>query len=94
MSDLLSLPLLDHELEEDERAWMKSVYQDFEAVRASFSGRESEFNPKEALREVLSREAHMSADAHELDGPGSLAKRPQSPRPSGRRSVFAEGRVA
>lgn len=49
MSDLLSLPLLDHELEKDELAWMNSVYQDFEAVRASFSGREREFNPKEAL---------------------------------------------
>ncbi len=70
MSDLLSLPLLDHELEGDERAWMKSVYRDFEAVRASFAGRESEFNPKEALREVLSRETHMLPTPMNLTGPG------------------------
>ena len=70
MSDLLSLPLLDHELEEDELAWMNSVYQDFEAVRASFSGREREFNPKEALREVLGREAHILPTPMNLSGPG------------------------
>jgi hypothetical protein len=70
MSDLLSLPLLDHELEEDELAWMNSVYQDFEAVRASFSGREREFNPKEALREVLGRETHILPTPMNLSGPG------------------------
>jgi hypothetical protein len=70
MSDLLILPLLDHELEDDELSWMNSVYQDFEAVRASFSGREREFNPKEALREVLGREAHILPTPMNLSGPG------------------------
>jgi len=70
MSDFLILPLLDHELEDDELSWMNSVYQDFEAVRASFSGREREFNPKEALREVLGREAHILPTPMNLAGPG------------------------
>jgi hypothetical protein len=66
----LSIPLLDHELAEDELAWMNSVYEDFEKVRASFSGREQEFNPKEALREVLGREAHILPTPIILSGPG------------------------
>jgi hypothetical protein len=70
MSDLLGTPLLDHEVTEDERAWMNSVYEDFEAVRASFSGRKREFNPKEALREVLGREAHILPTPMSLSGPG------------------------
>ena len=94
MSDLLSIPLLDHELAEDELAWMNSVNEDFEAVRASFSGREKEFNPKEALREVLGREAHILPTPMNLSGPG--------PWPNGRNRqgrlvaavFFAESRVA
>jgi hypothetical protein len=70
MSNVLSLPLLDHELEEDELAWMSAVYEDFEAVRASFAGREREFNPKEALREVLGRKAHALPTPMNLSGPG------------------------
>jgi hypothetical protein len=58
MSAESSIPLLDHELAEDELAWMHAVYQDFSGIRTSFSGPETEFDPKEALREVLGREEH------------------------------------
>lgn len=65
-----SIPLKDHELAADERAWMKAVYEDFDEIRASFFGREKEFNPKDALREVLGWERHrLSPDAN-LSGPG------------------------
>ena len=32
-----SIPLLDHELADDELAWMKAVYEDFGKIRAAFS---------------------------------------------------------
>jgi hypothetical protein len=70
MSEASSIRLLDHELAEDEHAWMKAVYEDFGKIRASFSGRETEFNPKEALREVLGREQHRLAAQPDLSGPG------------------------
>src|ERR1700761_1189345 len=70
MSEVLNVPLLDHELETDERAWMTSVYEDFEAARASFVGRESYFSPKEALREVLGREPPALPTPMNLTGPG------------------------
>jgi hypothetical protein len=70
VSDLLTIPLLDHELTEEELAWMNSVYEDFEKVRASLFGREKEFDPKEALREVLGREAHILPTPMNLSGPG------------------------
>jgi hypothetical protein len=70
MSDEASITLLDHELAADELAWMKAVYEDFANVRASFAGREKEFNPKEALREVLGREAHILPTPMELTGAG------------------------
>jgi hypothetical protein len=65
-----NIPLLDHELAEDELSWMKSVYQDFDKIRASFSGREAAFNPKQALREVLGRDAYKLAADVDLSGPG------------------------
>ena len=65
-----NIPLLDHELAEDELTWMKSVYQDFDKIRASFSGREAAFNPKQALREVLSRDEYKLAADVDLSGPG------------------------
>jgi hypothetical protein len=65
-----NIPLLDHELAEDELSWMKSVYQDFDKIRASFSGREAAFDPKQALREVLSRDAYKLAANVDLSGPG------------------------
>ena len=64
------IPLLDHELAEDELTWMNSVYQDFDRIRASFSGREAAFDPKQALREVLSRDEYKLAADVDLSGPG------------------------
>ncbi|HEY6440959.1 MAG TPA: hypothetical protein VIY55_13130 [Acetobacteraceae bacterium] len=65
-----SIPLKDHELAADERAWMKAVYEDFDEIRASFFGREKEFNPKDALREVLGWERHRLSPDADLSGPG------------------------
>jgi hypothetical protein len=70
MSAVSNIPLLDHELAEDELAWMQAVYQDFSRIRTSFSGPETEFNPKEALREVLGREQHRLPTPMDLSGPG------------------------
>ncbi len=70
MSDNASLPLLDHELADDEVAWMKAVYEAFDKSRASFAGREHVFNPKEALREVLGRPEHALPTPMDLSGPG------------------------
>jgi len=65
-----NIPLLDHELAEDELTWMKSVYQDFDKIRASFSGWEAAFSPKQALREVLSRDEYKLTADVDLSGPG------------------------
>jgi hypothetical protein len=59
-----SIPLLDHELAEDELAWMKAVYDDFSKVRASFA------DPKQALREVLGRDEHRLSPNVDMSGPG------------------------
>jgi hypothetical protein len=64
MSNESDIPLLDHELAEDEFAWMKAVYDDFGKARASFA------DPKDALRDVLSREEHKLAPQPDLSGPG------------------------
>ena len=65
-----NIPLMDHELADDELTWMKSVYQDFDKIRASFSGREAAFDPKQAMREVLSRDEYKLAADVDLSGPG------------------------
>jgi hypothetical protein len=65
-----NIKLLNHELARDELAWMKAVYENFDKVRASFSGRENDFNPKEALREVLGRQEHSLPAPMNLSGPG------------------------
>ncbi|HEY2618681.1 MAG TPA: hypothetical protein VGI78_15175 [Acetobacteraceae bacterium] len=70
MSEQPSIKLLDHELAEDELAWMKAVYRDFSKIRTEFSGREQDFNPKEALREVLGREEHRLTSQVDLSGSG------------------------
>jgi hypothetical protein len=70
MSEDANIPLLDHELAEDELAWMKAVYEDFSKIRAAFSGRDEEFNPREALREVLGREERRLTPHVDLSGPG------------------------
>jgi hypothetical protein len=64
MSEHSSIKLLDHELAEDELAWMRSVYQDFSRIRASFA------DPKQALREVLGREQYRLSAQADLSGPG------------------------
>jgi hypothetical protein len=70
MSDAPGIPLLDHELAEDELAWMKSVHEEFSKLRSAFSGREAEFDPKGALREVLGREEYRLAPQADLSGSG------------------------
>jgi hypothetical protein len=61
------IALLDHELAADEIAWMKSVYHDFSALRAS---NPNGFDPKQALREVLSRDQYKLSPQPDLSGPG------------------------
>jgi hypothetical protein len=70
MTEEAGIELLDHELAADELAWMQAVYQDFDRIRASFSGREQAFDPKEALRTVLGRDEHRLPTPMDLSGPG------------------------
>ena len=70
MSETQSIPLLNHELAADELAWMKSVHEDFSKLRAACAEQKAEFNPKEALREVLGREKHRLPSPMDLSGPG------------------------
>jgi hypothetical protein len=65
-----NIPLLDDELAEDEVVWTKAVYEDFGRIRAALAGRDEEFNPREALREVLGREEHPLTPHVDLSGPG------------------------
>ncbi len=67
---MADIALLDHELAEDEFAWMNAVYEDFNELRAEFSGPEAAFDPKQALREVLGREKHRLNPQQDLSGPG------------------------
>jgi len=70
MSENPNAALLNHELADDELAWINAIYEDFAKVRASFAGREQAFSPKDALRKVLSREEHKLATQVDLSGPG------------------------
>ena len=70
MSEEATIELLDHELAEDELAWMQAVYAAFTTIRAAYSGHEQEFDPKQALREVLGRDEYRSAPEVDLSGPG------------------------
>jgi hypothetical protein len=70
MSEPKTIPLLDHELAEDEFAWMQGVYAEFDTLRASHAGRESQFDPKQALRDILSREEYKLSAEADLSGPG------------------------
>jgi hypothetical protein len=70
MSEEATIELLDHELAEDELAWMQAVYADFTTIRAAYSGHEQEFDPKQALREVLGRDEYRFAPEVDLSGPG------------------------
>ena len=70
MTDTLDVQLLDHELSTDELNWVQGVYQDFSTAKATFSGREKEFNPRETLREVLGRKEHALPTPIDLSGDG------------------------
>lgn len=70
MSDEPNIPLLDHELADDEVGWMKAVHEAFAKIRDAFAGREQEFDPKQALREVLSRDEYRLAPEADLSGSG------------------------
>ena len=70
MADGSDIPLLDHELAEDELAWMRNVYAEFAAIRSSFAGRDAAFQPKEALRAVLGRKEYTLPTPMDLTGPG------------------------
>ena len=70
MSEEPAIPLLDHDLAEDELAWMKGVHDDFTRLRTAHAGRDTAFDPKQALREVLSRDEYRLAPAADLTGPG------------------------
>ena len=70
MAEESNIQLLDHELADDELNWINGVYQDFAAMRSGFAGREKDFNPKEALREVLGRKEHQLQNPMDLSGDG------------------------
>jgi len=70
MSEGSTIPLLDYDLADDELAWIKAIREDFSKVRVSFLIRDKEFDPKEALREVLGREEHRLPTPMDLSGPG------------------------
>ena len=70
MPEQAPIPLLDHELAEDELAWMQAVHADFAALRASCAAQGATFDPKEALRAVLGRDEHQLPTPMDLSGPG------------------------
>jgi hypothetical protein len=70
MTEGSDIPLPDHELADDELAWVAGIYADFAAARAGFAERDGAFNPKEALREVLGREQHALRNPLDLSGDG------------------------
>lgn len=70
MPDDPTIPLLDHELAEDEFAWMRAVYTEFDTLRAASDARGEAFSPKDALREILGREQYRLMPNADLSGPG------------------------
>lgn len=66
MSQDPNIPLLDHELAEDEVAWMRDLYQDFAAARAAAP----DTDPREVLRGVLGRERFRLPTPIDLTGDG------------------------
>ncbi len=61
------LPMLDHELADDEIQWMKSVYVDFSKARDA-AGETADL--KEVLRSVLGRDEYRLSAAPDLTGSG------------------------
>jgi hypothetical protein len=70
MSESPNIPLLDHELADDELAWMQAVHEEFGKIRASFASRGQAFDPKAALQDVLGREEYRLGAQADLSGPG------------------------
>lgn len=70
MQDDPSIPLLDHELAEDELAWMRAVYSEFDNMRAASAARGDAFSPKDTLRAILSRDQYRLMPNADLSGPG------------------------
>jgi len=68
MSDESDLPVLNHDLAEDEFAWMRAVHADFSQYREASAGKG--FDPKETLRQVLGREQHRLRAPMDLSGAG------------------------
>ena len=70
MPDAPEIPLLDHELADDEIAWMRDVYTEFNNLRASYANRDAAPDPKQALRDVLGRDQYKLSAQADLSGPG------------------------
>jgi len=70
MPDGSSLPVLDHQLAEDELSWIKGVYDDFSKARGEHTGPDGAFNPKETLRSILARPKHALPGPMDLSGEG------------------------
>ena len=67
MSQQSPLPVLDHELAEDELAHIEAIRADFTAARAE----SPTADPKETLRKILARPQHwLTGQAPDLSGPG------------------------
>jgi len=67
MAEGSSLALLDHDLADDERAWVKGIYADFNAARAAGG---TTLNPKETLRAIMARPEHALPTPMDLSGEG------------------------
>jgi hypothetical protein len=65
-----SLPVLDHQLADDELGWVQSVRADFNKARAEHAGPAGRFDPKETLRSILARPEHALPGPMELTGDG------------------------
>ena len=70
MSETQDIPVLNHELAEDELAWVKAVHEDFRALRDASGDNGERFDPKEALRGVLAKPEHQLPGPMDLSGPG------------------------
>src|SRR3984957_1132301 len=70
MPDGSDIPLLDHELSADELDWVHGVYRDFSTARAAFSGPDTAFDPKQALRQILASRQHTFPEPMDLSGNG------------------------
>jgi hypothetical protein len=70
MAEAPNIPLLDHELAEDEMKWVAGIYEDFTAAQAEFAKQDKPFNAKETLREVLGRNENQLQSPMDLSGDG------------------------